>query len=266
MELHVRCTFQYKILYFKPSIFNLYILLVYITDYLLLFPRARRARSSLYAGAMTHRQSYPVRSRSSEEFIAVNSPPLDDRKKSHTSTQSTTIDTPPKSPPHYGNTLTVDPPELSEAITGFIDEPEQPSPNCHPIVHRESEEFEIDDIDNVLAAMKQRDKKEHMVNGNARPGSPAGRPNSSGGRPGTPVKRNHAVRFVKPTLTVTLNTDVKGMANESFEEEAQEDENENEENKKNVEPMPEVNTKYSRRRAVRSPALSSITDLQTHRT
>lgn len=227
--------------------------------------RARRARSSLYAGGMNHRQSYPVRSRSSEEFIAVNSPPLDDRKKSHTSTQSTTIDTPPKSPPHYGNTLTVDPPELSEAITGLIDEPEEPAPKCHPIVHRESEEFEIDDIDNVLAAMKLRDKKENMVNGNARPGSPAGRPGSSG-RPGTPVKRSHAVRFVKPTLTVTLNTDDRGMVNESFEEEAQEDENENEENKKNVEPMPEVDSKYSRRRAVRSPGLSSITDLQTHRT
>ncbi|KAJ7328171.1 hypothetical protein OS493_025044 [Desmophyllum pertusum] len=119
--------------------------------------RARRARSSLYAGGMAHRQSYPVRSRSSEEFIAVNSPPLDDRKKSHTSTQSTTIDTPPKSPPHYGNTLTVDPPELSEAITGLIDEPEKPKGH-DAIVHRESEEFEIDDIDNVLAAIRDRGK------------------------------------------------------------------------------------------------------------
>ena len=215
---------------------------------------------------MTHRQSYPVRSRSSEEFIAVNSPPLDDRKKSHTSTQSTTIDTPPKSPPHYGNTLTVDPPELSEAITGFIDEPvEQSSPKWHPIVHRESEEFEIDDIDNVLASLKQKENKERMVNGNARPGSPS-RPETAG-RPGTPVKKNHAVRFVKPTLTVTLNTDSGGMVNESFDEEAQEDENENEEHKKNVETMPPVETaKYSRRRAARSAGLSSITDLQTHRT
>lgn len=242
-----------------------YILLVELTKNLHLFSSARRARSSLYAGGMTHRQSYPVRSRSSEEFIAVNSPPLDDRKKSHTSTQSTTIDTPPKSPPHYGNTLTVDPPELSEAITGFIDEPvEQSSPKCPPIVHRESEEFEIDDIDNVLASMKEKNNKEHLVNGNARPASPF-RPGTPG-RPGTPVKKNHAVRFVKPTLTVTLNTDGRGLANESFNEEAQEDENENEDPKKKVQSMPPVEPKYSRRRTARSPGLSSITDLQTHRT
>lgn len=244
---------------------NAFILLSFMISFLFLIPRARRARSSLYAGGMTHRQSYPVRSRSSEEFIAVNSPPPDDRKKSHTSTQSTTIDTPPKSPPLYGNTLTVDPPELSEAITGFIDVPEEPLPKSPGIVHRESEEFEIDDIDNVLASMKQRDKKENMVNGNALSGSPVTRPGSSG-RPGTPVKRNHMVRFVKPTLTVTLNTDDTGMVNESFEEEALEDENENEQNKKNMEPMPEVNTKYSRRRPLRSPGHSSITDLQAQRT
>lgn len=212
---------------------------------------------------MAHRQSYPVRSRSSEEFIAVNSPPLDDRKKSHTSTQSTTIDTPPKSPPHYGNTLTVDPPELSEAITGLIDEPEKPKGH-DAIVHRESEEFEIDDIDNVLAAIRDRGKNENMINGNIRPGSPA-QPGTPG-RPGTPVKRTNAVRFVKPTLTVTLNAEDRSIVNESFEEDVQEDENDNEEHEKKVEPIPQVETKYSRRRPIRSPGLSSITDLRTHRT
>ena len=213
---------------------------------------------------MTPRQSYPIRSRSSEEFITVNSTPPDDRKKSHTSTQSTTIDTPPKSPPHYGNTLTVDPPELSEAISGFIDHPE--INGSQNIVHRESEEFEVDDIDQVINCIREndeREKKENMLNGNpGRPGTP-GRP-ATPGRPGTPVKRTpkNSVRFVKPTLTVTLNSEDRNFVNETFEEDDQEEENEQERKNNNR----DKTSQYSRRRTVKSPGLSSITDLESYRT
>lgn len=215
---------------------------------------------------MTHRQSYPIRSRSSEEFITVNSPPPDDRKKSHTSTQSTTIDTPPKSPPHYGNSLTVDPPELSEAISGFVDQPEVKK--CENIVHRESEEFEMDDIDHVIASINhdERDSKGNMLNGN--PGRPAtpGRPGTAG-RPGTPVKRTpkNSVRFVKPTLTVTLNSDDTNFVNETFEEDEQDDDNGGRDNN-NGDLSPQDRIIFSRRRTTRSPALSSLTDLQPHQT
>lgn len=229
--------------------------------------RARRARSSLYAGGMTHRQSYPIRTRSSEEIITVNSPPLDDRKKSHTSTQSTTIDTPPKSPPHYGNTLTVDPPELSEAITGFIDRPE--INQSLSIIHRESDEFEMDEIDHVIASIKKDEKenKDNMLNGNpGKPGTP-GRP-STPGRPGTPVKRTpkNSVRFVKPTLTVTLNSENKDFVNEKFDEDEQEETNEQERHTKNGDNTGRF--KFSRRRGAQSPAYSnsSVTDLQPNQT
>lgn len=216
----------------------------------------------MYAGGMTHRQSYPIRSRSSEEFITVSNSPPDDRKKSHTSTQSTTIDTPPKSPPHYGNTLTVDPPELSEVISGFVDHPE--INRSQQIVHRESEEFEVDDIDQVINSFKQeedREKEENKMNGN--PGKP-----DNLGRPGTPVNRipKNSVRFVKPTLTVTLNAEDGNRVNEAFDEDEREDESENLGQGNNRDKPSQDGTKHPRRRAILSPGYSSGTDLQSQRT
>ena len=214
---------------------------------------------------MTPRVSYPVRTRSSEEMIVVNSPPWDDRKKSHTSTQSTTIDTPPKSPPHYGNTLTVDPPELSESFTGFVEPPE--INRSQSIIHRESDEFEMDDIDQVIASIKPRERKENMSNGSpGRPGT-SGRPGTAG-RPGTPVKRTlkNSVRFVKPTLTVTLNSEDANFVNETFVEDDQDGENEQEVHNNNDNNPGRI--KYQRRSVVRSPlhSVSSMTDLQRDRT
>ena len=216
---------------------------------------------------MVHRQSFPVRSRSSEEFIAVNSPP-DDRKKSHTSTQSTTIDTPPKSPPHYGNTLTVDAPELSEAITGLIDKPATPKNGL--IVHRESEEFEIDDIDNALAIMQREGKNDSMPNGAPQGGAP--RRSGTPARPGTPVQKTskNSVRFVKPTLTVTLNANDGGIVNDSFDENDGNEEEEDEEQKDCADQKPpsqtETRTKSSRRRHLRNPEVSPITEEHASKT
>lgn len=230
--------------------------------------RARRARSSLYAGGLTPRQSYPIRSRSSEEFIRVSNSPPDDRKKSHTSTQSTTIDTPPKSPPHYGNSLTVDPPELSEAISGYLDQPEMST--AKNIVHRESEEFEVDYIDHVINSLKQ-DKLEQglesMVNGNPRQQGNPGRPVSPG-RPGTPVKRapKSSVRFVKPTLMVTHNTETESYVNEAVEDDELEEEMEQEEQNQNRGKPSENGKRHSRRRMIRSAGTPSSIEIQTHNT
>ena len=222
----------------------------------------------MYAGGLTPRQSYPIRSRSSEEFIRVSNSPPDDRKKSHTSTQSTTIDTPPKSPPHYGNSLTVDPPELSEAISGYLDQPEMST--AKNIVHRESEEFEVDYIDHVINSLKQ-DKLEQglesMVNGNPRQQGNPGRPVSPG-RPGTPVKRapKSSVRFVKPTLMVTHNSETESYVNEAVEDDGLEEEMEQEEQNQNRGKPSENGKRHSRRRMIRSPGTPSSIEIQTHNT
>ena len=168
--------------------------------------RARRARSSLYAGGVVHKQSIPIRTKS--EDVNSRSPP-DDRKKSHTSTQSTTIDTPPKTPPLYGNTLTVGLPEIIDTITDFEKNPLQPKNQDQLTIHRESDEFDLDDIDNGVSFIEEnKDKKPNGLH-----------------RPGTPVKRAppHAVRFVKPTLTVTTDPKAAEGVNESFEDSENED-------------------------------------------
>lgn len=228
--------------------------------------RARRARSSLYAGGLTPRQSYPLRSRSSEEFMTVNSSPPDDRKKSHTSTQSTTIDTPPKSPPHYGNSLTVDPPELSEAISVYQDQPE--INRGQNIVHRESDEFEVDYIDHVINSIKDDEGPERggMINGNLRQTSTQGRPVSPV-RPGTPVKKapKSSVRFVKPTLTVTLNSENGSYVNDALEEDEKEEENPQDE-PRNRNKTSQNGNKYSRRRKNRSAGISSINEQESQNT
>lgn len=228
---------------------------------------ARRARSSLYAGGLTPRQSYPLRSRSSEEFMTVNSSPPDDRKKSHTSTQSTTIDTPPKSPPHYGNSLTVDPPELSEAISVYQDQPE--INRGQTIVHRESDEFEIDDIDHVINSIKDDEGPERagMINGNLRQTSTQGRPVSPV-RPGTPVKKapKSSVRFVKPTLTVTLNSENGSYVNDALEEDEKEEENPQDELNRPRNKTSQNGNKYSRRRKIRNAGISSINEQQSQNT
>jgi hypothetical protein len=150
--------------------------------------------------------SLPVRSRSSEEFSEDKTSPPEDRKKSFTSTQTTTIDTPPKSPPHYGKMLTVSQSDVSENILDMS----CPDFGDTGIIHNECEEFGLDDIDRAVAAVEEIEKKDR-ANGVA--------------RPGTPVKRSvkHSVRFVKPTLTVTMNTNL-GNVNESFVEELREEE------------------------------------------
>lgn len=164
----------------------------------------------MYAGGMVPRTSLPVRSRSSEDLNEDKESPPEDRKKSFTSTQTTTIDTPPKSPSHFGNTLTVSQSDISENILDMS----CPTYGESRIIHHESDEFGLDDIDRGMAAVEEREKKEKS-NGLA--------------RPGTPVKRTikHSVRFVKPTLTVTMDTDL-GNVNESFAEELGEEELQNE--------------------------------------
>lgn len=171
-----------------------------------MFRRARRARSSLYAGGMVPRMSLPARTRSSEELAEDKEGSPEDRKKSFTSTQTTTIDTPPKSPSNFGNTLTVSQSDISENILDMS----CPIFEESRIIHNECDEFGLDDIDRAMAVVEEREKKDRS-NGLV--------------RPGTPVKRTikHSVRFVKPTLTVTMDTDL-GNVNESFAEELAEEE------------------------------------------
>ena len=107
-----------------------------------------------------------------------------------------------------------------------------------------------------------------MMNGN--PGKPdnPGRPGTAG-RPGTPVRRipKNSVRFVKPTLTVTLNAADENLVNEAFDEDEHEDENENlRQDNSRDKTSQKQGTKYSRRRAVLSPGHSSVSDLQPERT
>ena len=154
--------------------------------------------------------SRPSHTRSSEELIEggneINSPPQTDRKKSQTSTQSTLLETPPKSPPHYGNMLTVDPPSIEETVTNFqclLNEDDNGKENIDP--ENEAIELEVSRIQKL------------SVNGIP--------------RPGTPVKRSrNRVGFVKPTLTVTLdmgdqsiNDQAISAINENFEETEDED-------------------------------------------
>ena len=163
-------------------------------------PRYRRARSSLYAGGLVPRQSLPIRTRSNEDMPSRASP--EDRKKSHTSTQSTVIDTPPKTPPtYYGNTLTVGLPDMIDTIIDFEKHPDTPKTQDPLTTHRESDEFDIDEVGNVISLVT-----EHKANGIQ--------------RPGTPVKPSpkHAVRFVKPTLTVTSGDSPRAKCNETCED------------------------------------------------
>lgn len=150
--------------------------------------------------------SLPARVKSSDDIGEHNtlSPP-EDRKKSFTSTQTTTIDTPPKSPPHFGNMLTVSQSDISENILDM---------SCPDydmrIVHNEAEEFGLDDIDRAVAKVEDSEKRTDKSNGFP--------------RPGTPVKKSakHSVRFVKPTLTVTMLNSQEGTVNNSFVEELKE--------------------------------------------
>ncbi|KXJ13819.1 potassium voltage-gated channel protein Shaw [Exaiptasia diaphana] len=168
--------------------------------------RARRARSSLYAGGVVPRMSLPTRARSNEDIGEDETSPPEHRKKSYTSTQTTTIDTPPKSPPHFGNMLTVSQSDISENILDMS----CPDFGDTRIVHNEVDEFGLDDIDRAVAKVEGNEKKD-KTNGFQ--------------RPGTPVKRSvkHSVRFVKPTLTVTTLTQETGSVNDAFVEELKEE-------------------------------------------
>lgn len=152
------------------------------------------------------RMSLPARARSNEDIGEDESSPPELRKKSFTSTQTTTIDTPPKSPPHFGNTLTVSQSDISENILDMS----CPDFGDTRIVHNEVDEFGLDDIDRAVAKVEGSEKKEKSN------GFP---------RPGTPVKRSvkHSVRFVKPTLTVTTLTQETGNVNDAFVEELKEE-------------------------------------------
>lgn len=147
--------------------------------------------------------SLPARARSNEDIGEDETTPPEQRKKSFTSTQTTTIDTPPKSPPHFGNTLTVSQSDITENILDMS----CPDFGDTRIVHNEVDEFAIDEIDRAVARVESTDK----INGLT--------------RPGTPVKKSvkHSVRFVKPTLTVTALTQDTGHVNDAFVEELKEE-------------------------------------------
>lgn len=150
--------------------------------------------------------SLPIRIKSNEDIGENISSPPEDRKKSFSSTQTTTIDTPPKTPPHFGNNLTVSQSDISENILDMS------CPDYDTrIVHNEVEEFGLDDIDRAVAKVEETAEKKDKTN--VFP------------RPGTPVKRSikHSVRFVKPTLTVTMLNSEKGNVNDAFVEELKEE-------------------------------------------
>lgn len=155
----------------------------------------------MYAGGMVP-TSRPSRTRSNEELTPdaqseTQSPTQGERKKSQTSTQSTLLESPPKSPPHYGNTLTVDPPSTDETITDF-----QCLLNENDNIDPENDAIELE-----LAKIQKS-------------------PLNGVPRPGTPVRRSkNRVGFVKPTLTVTLDLgDMSHAAvNENMDESEEED-------------------------------------------
>ena len=161
----------------------------------------------------------------------------------------------------------MDPPELSEAISVYQDQPEMN--RTQNIVHRESDEFEVDDIDHVINSIKDYEGPERagMVNGNPRQTSTQGRPVSPV-RPGTPVKKapKSSVRFVKPTLTVTLNSENGSYLNDALEEGEQEEENPQDELNRPRNKTSQNGSRYSRKRKVRSPGISSINELDSQNT
>ena len=151
--------------------------------------------------------SRPNRTRSSDELprtpdgsSEAQLPTQTERKKSQTSTQSTCLDTPPKSPPHYGNTLTVDTPSLDETVTDF---------QC---LLKESNIRNTNvDVENDFIELEVSKIQKANVNG-----AP---------RPGTPVRRSrNRVGFIKPTLTVTL--DIGDMAHAAVNENVHDTKNE----------------------------------------
>lgn len=105
-----------------------------------------------------------------------------------------------------------------------------------------------------------------MINGNLRQTSTQGRPVSPV-RPGTPVKKapKSSVRFVKPTLTVTLNSENGSYVNDALEEDEKEEENPQDE-PRNRNKTSQNGNKYSRRRKNRSAGISSINEQESQNT